>query len=216
MAGYFFYTCNPYLHCTPKLAAMKRSRFYFTFLILLLSFSCVGQPLKKALTAKDTAAAVILLQRGADVNEKDSAQGYNIIQSFVRWGDKNAVVFLLNHGCNPDKNPSPKGRTALHVACAYYSCKDICELLIANGANVNAVDENGATPLMLAAANGKTAVVQLLLQKGGKASQKDNKEKTALDYAYTLQPNVEEFAKKAVKDCVIDKAETIKILTGTQ
>jgi len=193
----------------------RSSQLYFTLFFLMVSFSCFGQPLKKALDANDTAAALILLQHGADINEKDTEQGNNVIQYFCRWGKKDIVVFLLNHGCNPDKNPSAKGRTALHVACAYYSCKDICELLIAHGANVNAVTLDGTTPLMLAAGNAKKEVVELLLQKGAKASQKDNKEKTALDYANALKPDTEQYAKQATKNCVIDKAATIKVLANT-
>jgi len=190
-----------------------RGPICFAVLVSFLFFSSHAQPLKKALEANDTLTALQLLKNGADINEKDSAQGNNVIQSFCRWGTIEIVKFLLDHGANPDMNPSAKGRTALHVACAYYSCADICTLLIAHGANVNAKTIDGSTPLMLAAANAKKDVVELLLNKGAIAAQKDNAGNTALKYASALTADTENYVKKATKTCIIDKAETLKILT---
>ena len=66
---------------------------------------------------------------------------------------------------------------------------------------------------MRAAANAKKDVVELLLSKGAIATQKDNAGKTALQYASILTAETEGYVKKATKTCVVDKAETIKILT---
>ena len=44
--------------------------------------------------------------------------------------------------------------------------KDIAELLILNGANVNATDKTGANPLNLADEKGHKEVVELLIKHG--------------------------------------------------
>ena len=59
------------------------------------------------------------------------------------------------------------GRTPLHYA-AMYGHKEVAELLIAKGANVNVKDEDGETPLDLAIKYKQTEIANLLLKHGGK------------------------------------------------
>ncbi|MFQ5965922.1 MAG: ankyrin repeat domain-containing protein [Candidatus Scalinduaceae bacterium] len=56
--------------------------------------------------------------------------------------------------------------TPLHWA-AYIGHMDIAEVLIENGADVNAKSANGSTPLHVAATNGHTKMVTLLSDHGG-------------------------------------------------
>jgi len=57
--------------------------------------------------------------------------------------------------------------TPLHWAAGYDECKGVAELLLANGAKVNATDICRCTPLHLAADNGHKDVAELLRQHGG-------------------------------------------------
>ncbi len=56
-------------------------------------------------------------------------------------------------------------------------------LLIREGANVNAKDEYGRTPLMLAAQNHSVAIVELLIDKGAEVDARDNDDRTPLLHA---------------------------------
>ena len=74
-----------------------------------------------------------------------------------------------------------KGRTALMeavVSCQVY----VINLLIVNGANINAQDDEGCTCLMRAAYAGNSDLYDMLVRAGADENIKDNKGKTAADY----------------------------------
>jgi len=94
------------------------------------------------------------------------------------------LEFLLQQGADPDARLG-QGRTPLMVANTYvvpYS-GSLHKILIKYGADVNAVDHNGLTPLMYAARNGQENVRQMLIEAGADVEMKDRKGWTADDYA---------------------------------
>jgi ankyrin repeat protein len=177
--------------------------------LFLLPVTLHAQTVKEALNKKDTTAAIALIKEGVNVNELDSF-GSSLLMYFCRWGDEDNVRFLLAHGTTADAPRSPKGRTPLMVACAYYAGKTICRMLIDKGADINATAQDGTTPLMLAAQNAKLDVVELLLKKGANANAKDATGKTALDIINSAK--IDDFIVKSVKDCRIDKPGVIALL----
>jgi len=183
-----------------------------TCLIVFLSCCCIasanGQSLSEALS-KDTALAIRLIQNGADPNEQDE-NGVTALMRVCHFPNLPVACLLLRHGATPDKPRSPKGRTALMVACAYWCGLDMVKLLIANGADVNAVAEGGETPLMLAALNEKQDVVDYLLAHGAKAKPKDAKGQTALDYAQ--KGKVEDYMITSIKDTRFSKEAVVASL----
>jgi ankyrin repeat protein len=192
---------------------MPARRFLFVVLAILLPNTLFSQTLREALNKKDTAAAIELIKKGADVNALDN-YGTSALMNACRWGDDTMVSFILRQGATPDMPRSSKGRTALMVACAYYSGKTVCGMLIKKGCNVNATAEDGTTALMLAAQNAKLDVVALLLKSGANANAKDNKGKTALDYINAAE--VPDYLAKSVKDSRIDKPGVIALLTAAK
>jgi hypothetical protein len=62
---------------------------------------------------------------------------------------------------------------------------ELAKMLIARGANVNATDKLGMSPLLWAASSdfGDTTMVELLLKSGAKADAKNRDGRTALDLA---------------------------------
>ncbi|MFH1028901.1 MAG: ankyrin repeat domain-containing protein, partial [Pseudomonadota bacterium] len=77
---------------------------------------------------------------------------------------------------------SDKGKTALHYAAAN-GHTDIVNMLIAKGADVDASDREGHTPLMFAAIYGCNKTVQALLDGGANPSIKTPAGNTASLYA---------------------------------
>jgi ankyrin repeat protein len=97
------------------------------------------------------------------------------------WG-KETVEILLKAGVDPDSKTTPGGSTPLFV-CVVFSNTAAVEILIKNGADVNAVNSEGQTPLIFATLNGSVDCVKLLLTAGADVEVKSKKGMTALGYA---------------------------------
>ena len=75
------------------------------------------------------------------------------------------VEALLGYGADVNAQTGDHKRTPLHTASPLGDIP-IAELLLNNGAAVNARDDEGATPLYLASANGHVHLTELLLDRG--------------------------------------------------
>ena len=94
-------------------------------------------------------------------------------------GNIEAVKQHLDAGTDVNAKQREDGATPLLIA-AVAGQKEIAELLIADGADVNAKDDVGQTPLYFAA---DKEVVELLIAKGADVNAKDNFGGTPLDFA---------------------------------
>merc|ERR1719300_509018 len=113
-----------------------------------------------------------LLDQGADVNNVKPLEDA-VVENFWGHRDVNAtaraetVKVLLSRGANVNaQNPEDRS-TPLHKAMNNDGT-EIVEILLANGAKIEAKDKNGHTPLQLASLKGKDRLVRLLLSKGAK------------------------------------------------
>jgi uncharacterized protein len=142
----------------------------------------------------------ILLRHGADVHSKDNA-GWTALHFVCYTHDIAIVKMLLEEGANTNAKDNA-GMTPLHVASTTsvsgkYKLKtgktdwsptgktnyDIVQLLLKNGADANARDIFGQTPLYRAATSPNVEIVKLLLENGADASVRAEDGKTALDIA---------------------------------
>ena len=96
-------------------------------------------------------------------------------------GDIEAVKRHLDAG--EDVNEIDGGRTPLHVANLCGGRKEIVELLIANGANVNKRDVRGSIPLHFSAWQGNKEIAELFIAKGAGVNTKNEDGETPLDWA---------------------------------
>jgi ankyrin repeat protein/predicted TIM-barrel fold metal-dependent hydrolase len=82
-------------------------------------------------------------------------------------GDLTKVMAFIQEGI--DVNTKVHGCTPLHCA-ARYGHKEVAELLIAEGANINAKDTRGRKPIDLAINQGRKEMAKLLASKSGDVS----------------------------------------------
>ena len=124
----------------------------------------------------------------ADVNYsfKDSS----CLMLSCRLENSDAISLLLKHDADTETRDKEEGATALHLAADGHI--KAVKLLLAKGANPNAQDNEGKTPLMIAAhpssrydPNDKLEkIIKLLLQANANPGISDFEGKTALDHAY--------------------------------
>lgn len=103
------------------------------------------------------------------------------------WKIKNGELgdvklFIEKEGM--DVNIEVQGRLPLHYA-ADYGQADVLDYLIIKGANVNAPDKYGITPLLSAIFEGHTDSVKLLLEKGADKTGKSPDGQSYIDCAET-------------------------------
>jgi len=151
----------------------------------------------------DVSLMKLLLSAGADVNIKDQ-QGRTPLHQAVLNNHKEIVELLLAH--DADMNiKDQRGWTPLDYA-RLGKFKDIIELfsvkvtslhgalqlgdlarvkaLLEQGVDVNAKDENGRTPLLLAARNNDVNTAKLLISAGADVNAKENRGYTPLYYVF--------------------------------
>ncbi len=141
-------------------------------------------PLIEAAIYDKLSVAKLLLDRGADVHECDALRRAAVM------AEVEFAKMLIDHGALvnvADGEDSP-----LHLAISQSiqwkglkekECLLLAKLLIEKGANIEAKDRNGETPLQSAVACGALAAVKLLIENGADIHAKDILHKTPLENA---------------------------------
>lgn len=112
-----------------------------------------------------------------------SADGFTPLGLASFFGHLNVVLLLLTKGANPNiAANNPFKVTPLHSACAT-SNYEVADILIQNGADVNAKQMQGVTPLHSAAHNGQTKLAKLLIDRGADINAKMDDGQTSLSMA---------------------------------
>ena len=126
-----------------------------------------------------TIAAVVLV--GCGPPPKD-------IWEASRQGDVEAVKQFIVAGEDVNEKDAEFGVTPLHYA-AYYGEREVTELLIAKGADLNAKDEDAETPLDNAIMRKHPEAADLLRKHGGKTGAELKAEgKSNTSYSQQSQP----------------------------
>ena len=148
---------------------------------------CKGSALHAAACRGNRAIARLLLDCGADVNDRirDAAPCLNaspwlnappwlnpgatplLLAASRIKGHVAVMELLLDHGADVEAR-TDSGEAALHLVSMYDQYEEgvstaAVQLLVERGANVDATAAEGLTPLMLAAARGGKELVQALL-----------------------------------------------------
>ena len=129
--------------------------------------------------------AELLIAEGADVDAKTTTGGTPLFNA--AGNNKEIVELLIANGADvnvklklgsmiKDNKPyrAKSEETTLHEVARSYSEKhasEVCELLIANGAKVNELNDKGQTPIDEAFANGRKKTAEFLRKHGGKTGE---------------------------------------------
>jgi hypothetical protein len=120
--------------------------------------------------------------------KEENISGITSLMSAVASNDVNGVKFFAKAGPALVNQKNLGGATALHIASREGNL-EIAQTLLAYGADVNATDNEGWTPLMRATLAGNDAVVGLLLDKGAQASNLNSAKESALTHAVSSDCN---------------------------
>jgi ankyrin repeat protein len=144
--------------------------------------------------AQNVEIAKALVEAGADVNAAEN-NGLTPLMHAVMSCDREKIIYLLGKGANVDAR-NELGVTALGFAMCGYA--EVIDPLLAAGADINAQDNKGRTPLMMTIGYPETTA--LFIKAGANVNIKDKNGQTALDYAMksdTFREEIVKIVKKA-------------------
>jgi cytohesin len=161
--------------------------------VLLLAFGAdvntvgpFGAPLHIAAERGRLDLVQVLIERGADVNIRDS-QGRTPLHAAAIGGNAEVIRLLIKLGADVNARDN-YGETPLHLVAAegaaypHPSYEEAAKALLDAGADVNARNADGKTPLHIASV-GNPALVKLFIERGADVNAQDNSGKTPLHYA---------------------------------
>jgi ankyrin repeat protein len=134
--------------------------------------------LMMAVHSRDTEIVRLLLDKGADVAVKEPYYGRTALHVAAQVADADMMRMLLATSGNPDIRDSDDS-TPLMIAASINI--EVVKVLIEKGADVNARNKHGGTPLMMAI--GSLQTMRLLLEHGADVNAKDKDNWTALERA---------------------------------
>jgi ankyrin repeat protein len=145
-------------------------------------------PLHVAALHGQVAAAQALVDAGADVNAKNNYGPFipdDLGKVYSSSNHQDPVILLSAHGV--DQRDMQNGYTPLDLAMFSVKHKELVQMLIAKGANVNAQASSGATPLFWAVMRDQKDDAQFLLDHGANVNATTAYGDTILDSALHLQ-----------------------------
>lgn len=123
-----------------------------------------ASPLHHAAEEGDDLAIKALISMGADVDEADS-EGQTPLMAAASWGHASSCQLLVEEGEAKVNVKDEGGDTALHEAARADELEALVSLLDL-GAEVDARNKLGATPLIVASHKGHKAVCKALIKAG--------------------------------------------------
>jgi len=125
-----------------------------------------GVTLPLAASAGDIAVLEALLAHGASVDQPWASDGSTGLYAILNWSRTAAgVMWLLEHGADPNAVFAENGETPLHVVARAWDVP-LAEAMVARGADIERTRADGRTPYAVAELNGNRAVADWLLAHG--------------------------------------------------
>lgn len=146
-------------------------------------------PIHKAVKAKSVKMVEMLIEAGANINqaseETGSMRGYTAAHYAARNGDVDTILLLAKKKADFTREAGDHWQP---VHCAAFSGKRLALLaLLDNGANVNAKNQHGHTPLVYAVNHGRTGDVREILSRGASLEVADPNGDSLLHHCFHYQ-----------------------------
>lgn len=126
----------------------------------------------------DAARVEALLEEDPGLLDSRSPDGWTPLHLAAHFGHEEVVRLLLELGAEVDvRSRNVMANTPLHAAAGRHP--PVCEILVEAGADVNARQEGGWTPLHAAARSGHAETVELLLSRGADPSLTNDDDESA-------------------------------------
>lgn len=145
----------------------------------------------------DAAMLELLLDSGAEVDAQDN-QGKTALHRAANFGSAEAVALLLSRGAGIEQKDSLYGRTAL-IQAVLSGKTAVVRVLVDGGADINARDDAGRTPLRLAStpaswsAGGGPELMEYLIDNGADINAREENGLTILGWARNRAVNDESY-----------------------
>lgn len=132
-------------------------------------------------------AAIVdgIIRHGGDPKRPDG-EGLTPLMAAAIEGHAKVADVLLAHDCALNAKSAPHGCSALFIAAAHGRL-NMVDLLLREGAEIDALDHGNKTPLMAAIAQRKWDVVDRLLDAGANVTRADGDGACVMDYAAAFQ-----------------------------
>ncbi|HEX2752033.1 MAG TPA: ankyrin repeat domain-containing protein, partial [Alphaproteobacteria bacterium] len=136
-------------------------------------------PLHVAAEKKNKKLLQIMVAAGGDVNLPDR-KGFTPLHDAITSNDIKTVKLLIENGADISKPTAGMRVTPLILAIQQKGDREIVRLLLEHDASAKAADDEGITPLMVAARNGDLPLMQVLLETGADPAAIDKRKQNVL------------------------------------
>jgi uncharacterized protein len=138
----------------------------------------------EAAAVGDTRSLNAILAADPDAANALSGDGWTPLHLAAAFGTPETVALLIERGAAVGAiSQNPQRNQPLHAALALGRNVESVRLLLAHGADPNAVQAGGFTPLFSAATANRKDLVELLIAHGAHAHHRSDLDKTAADFA---------------------------------
>jgi ankyrin repeat protein len=155
-------------------------------LLLAAKLATLGIPLDvfEAASTGDEARLQAILGEKASAVEEFSSDGWTALHLAAAFGTPLSVGALIFRGARVDAiSQNAQQNQPLHAALALGKNPSTIELLVSHGADVNATQAGGFTPIFSAAAANRIDLAEMLMEHGANPHHASDQGKTPADFA---------------------------------
>jgi hypothetical protein len=154
------------------------------YLLALLAAQGVALDIFEAAATSNLARLGEILRANPEEAHAFAGDGWTPLHLACAFGTPAAATYLLDRGATVDAvSQNPAANQPLHATMALSKNIETASLLLDRGADPNAVQAGGFTPIYSAVAANRKDLVELLLDRGADLHHRSDQGKTPADFA---------------------------------